>query len=321
MNLVVHHLHLTLQAETLVHLGPQAGAQLRGALWAALQQFACTASNIRPDPQHTQHCPMCRLMALETVEDARGNNPPRPFAVRPPLTGRIEDDRVFYTGDRFTVGINLFGDVVTLFPYICQAFYRMGEIGIGYGRGRFALQQIEAVDPLTGARIPLLQGRRIMAGPGLPLTHDKIKRSAATLPLDRITLRFLTPVFLKNQGQRLSHPDFAALIARLLERCQALELHYTERPTPQAEWRERYLALTEQAQQVRLVQDQTRWVEVGSGSRRTETRNSISGFVGEAVFEGDLSPFREWLLWGQSVHVGKNVVKGDGWYEVVRLEQ
>ncbi len=321
MNLIVHHLRFTLRAEMLVQLGPQAGAQLRGALWAALQQFACTAPNIRLDPLHRQHCPMCRLMALETVEDARGSDPPRPFAVRPPLLPRIEQDRVFYAGDRFAVGINLFGDVVELFPYLCQAFYRMGEIGIGYGRGRFSLEQIEALDPFSGLTISLLENRRIMAGPGLPVTQDKIDHAAAALPSDQITLRFLTPAYIKYQGQRLIHPTFEALIARLLERCQAIELHYTDQPTSQPVWREHYLALTEAARQVRLAQDRTRWVEIGSGSRRTETRNSISGFVGEAVFEGDLAPFRSWLLWGQSLHVGKNTVKGDGWYEISPLEK
>ena len=40
MNLTVHHLLFTLQAQTLVHLGSQAGAQIRGGLLAALREFA-----------------------------------------------------------------------------------------------------------------------------------------------------------------------------------------------------------------------------------------------------------------------------------------
>jgi hypothetical protein len=38
--------------------------------------------------------------------------------------------------------------------------------------------------------------------------------------------------------------------------------------------------------------------------------------VGEAVFTGNLGPLREILVWGSLVHVGKNAVKGDGWYVV-----
>jgi hypothetical protein len=115
----------------------------------------------------------------------------------------------------------------------------------------------------------------------------------------------------------MTQPSFDALIARLLERCQAVEAHYASAPTEQLVWRERYLDLTEKAREVRPIATQTRWVTALSGSRRTGSRNAISGFVGEATFVGDLAPFRKWLLWGHSLHVGKNTVKGNGWYEIL----
>jgi hypothetical protein len=33
-------------------------------------------------------------------------------------------------------------------------------------------------------------------------------------------------------------------------------------------------------------------------------------------WEGDVTRLRPWLLWGQSLHVGKDAVKGNGWYQV-----
>jgi hypothetical protein len=316
MNLIVHHLQFTLEAQTFVHLGPQAGGQIRGALWAALRQFACTDPAVRGDPQHSQHCPMCRLMALETAKSARGVNPPRPFAVRPPLTTSVTEDRAFYSGDTFTIGVNLFGDAADLFPYVCQAFHRMGKIGVGYGRGRFLVQTIRAITPFNDQALDLLDDQRIVAAPGLPVNHEQIRMAAGALPDHAITLHFLTPAQIKHRGQLVDHPHFEALIARLLERCQALEQHYTDQSEDRQVWRARHLALTEQAQDIRLVEDQTCWVSVQSGSRRTRSRNTIGGIVGRATFKGDLTPFREWLLWGQSLHVGKNIVKGDGWYRV-----
>jgi hypothetical protein len=257
-------------------------------------------------------------MALETAQDARGATPPRPFAVRPPLASRAEDDRRFCADEILTVGINLFGDTGDVFPYLCQAFDRMGQIGIGYGRGQFALERVEAVDPFSAGTVELLRHRQIVAAPGLPVTEETIRQAAADLPADRLWLRFLTPACLTHGGQRLTAPSFEALIARLLERCQAMEAHYAARPTAQPLWRQRYLTLTRRAQAVRLAEDRTRWVRLTSGSRRTGERTSISGFVGEALFEGDLGPFRDWLLWGQSLHVGKNAVKGNGWYETIQ---
>lgn len=316
MNVIVHHLQFSLQALTLVHLGPQAGAQIRGALWAALKQFACTDPAVRGEPEHSQYCPMCRLMALETQQNARGANPPRPFAVRPPLGPHAASDRVYYAGDTFTIGVNLFGDATDLFPYICQAFYRMGEIGLGYGRGRFVLTRVEAVDPFSRETMDVLRNGTIIAVPGLPVTSESIQHRAQALPPGDLWLDFRTPTVITYHGQRLTRPAFDALIARLLERCQAVETLYGRLADATEIWRTRYLELTACARDVRLVEDRTRWINVQSGSRRTDSRNSISGFVGLARFEGDLSPFLEWLLWGQSLHLGKNAVKGNGWYEV-----
>jgi len=70
------------------------------------------------------------------------------------------------------------------------------------------------------------------------------------------------------------------------------------------------------ARAVRLVEDGTRWVELESYSTRQRRATPISGFVGRAVYEGDLGPFLPWLVWGQFVHVGKDAVKGNGWYVV-----
>lgn len=316
MNLVVHHLRFSLRARTLIHLGPQAGAQLRGALWAALQTFACHDPAARSDPAHAAHCPMCHLMALETGQSARGANPPRPFAIQPPLAEHALSDCYFYPDDPLAFGVNLFGDTVNLFPYLCQAVHRMGEIGVGYGRGRFDLERVQAVDPLTGRAKDLLDGGSVVAGPGLPITRESTRWAAGHLSPAALGLVFITPTQIKHRGQMLTRPSFEAVIARLLERCQALETHYTDDPTPQPAWRERYLSLTAAAANVQLVDDQTEWVRVQSGSRRTQSRNSLGGFVGLARYEGDLTPFAEWLVWGQSLHVGKNAVKGNGWYAI-----
>lgn len=260
---------------------------------------------------------MCRLVALETAQSARGITPPRPFAVRPPLPASPGQECVFHSGETFVVGINLFGEAVDSFPYLCQAFHRLGQLGLGYGRGRFVIERIQAANPLTGEAHDLLQGRRVVALPDLPVESDRVQRVASQLPADRLRLRFLTPTELTYQGGHADHPYFDVLVARLLERCQALEAHYTAEPAPRAVWQERYLSLTQAAQDVRLAEHHTRWIRVKSGSRRTNSINAVSGFVGEAVFEGDLEPFRPWLVWGSSLHVGKNAVKGNGWYELV----
>lgn len=319
LNLTVHQLVFTLEASTLVHFGPQAGAQIRGALWAALQEFACTSPTART-PEHTRHCPMCRLVALETAESSRGVSPPRPFAIRPPLPYQPGMDCRFQSGETFSIGINLFGDAADLFPFVVQAVYRVGQIGVGYGRGRFTLQAVHAINPFSGITRPLYDGRQVSALPNIPINHATIAQAAAVLPADRLRLDFLTPTHIIGGGRVVSQPDFVVLLARLIERCQGLEEHYTPAAQPAEHWREHYLHLTEQAGDVQLIQDETHWVRAESGSRRTNETVSVGGFVGNAVYQGDLAVFRYWLAWGQILHVGKNAVKGCGWYSITSTD-
>jgi hypothetical protein len=316
--LTVHHLNFVCEAATYVHFGPQAGAQIRGALWNALEKFACPDPAARHDPQHTRFCPMCRLMALEEIS-GRGVNPARPLAIRPPLSPRAEHDRRYDPGQQFEIGVNLFGDAGDLFHYVCHAVYQIGADGVGYGRGRFMLRQVTANNPFTGERQTLLGERGLLTIPGCPVVSQQVEAAVSHLPQDRIRLRFLTPTQITHQGRVLSRPDFAAMVARLLERCQSLELHYTSRPAEAEVWRQRHLALAESAALIHLRQDNTRWVSVRSYSRRSGYQDDIGGMVGEVLVEGDLRPFLPWLVWGQSLHVGKHVIKGAGWYELATV--
>lgn len=311
-DVTIYHLRFECEAQTVVHFGPQAGAQLRGALWAALQQFACTDQQARSTPEHSALCPMCRLVALETAHGARGVNPARPFAIQPPLTGSY-----FQRGECFTFGINLFGDVRELVPYIIQAVYRIGRIGVGFSRGQFLLNRVQSANPVANLQQELLADGRITLAGLLSINREQIQAASAQLPRSSLRLRFLTPAQIVADNKFDSYPVFTHLIARLLERSQSIEAHYSRTSTSQASWKARHADLTSQAQSVRLVQNQTRWLKVRSGSRRANSSKPISGFVGDAIFEGDLAPFHEWLVWGQSLHVGKNAVKGNGWYQIV----
>ncbi|HLV34990.1 MAG TPA: CRISPR system precrRNA processing endoribonuclease RAMP protein Cas6 [Spirillospora sp.] len=311
-SLTVYHLRFECEAQNIVHFGPQAGAQLRGALWNALQPFACTDNRARSDPDHSRFCPMCRLLLLETQHGERGANPARPFAIQPPLTGSR-----FETGESFAFGISLFGDVAELIPYVIQAAHRMGRLGVGYGRGQFVLRRVLSVNPLSNQQQELLADGRVRLGHLLPINRDQVQRTAARLPRTSVRLRFLTPTQIVAAGRFDSQPVFAHLIARLLERCQSIDTYYGLTPVDRTVWQTRYADLTTQAQSVHLTRNHTRWITVRSGSRRDNSSKPISGYVGDAIFEGQIAPFHEWLVWGQSLHVGKNAVKGNGWYLIV----
>jgi hypothetical protein len=311
VTLTVYHLRFVVEAQNRIEFGPQGGAQLRGGLYDALRRQSCAASDGRHDPVQAEYCPVCWLMAREDYTAARGKDVPRAFTVQPP----IDIARSYRTGEKFSFGLTLFGKAISLFPYIVLAVPPMGEQGVGYGHGRFTLHSVEAVQPLSGERQVLMSpGETIVRQPTLFIRAEHINTRAAQLSPKQLSLRFLTPTRLTADRHLVKTPVFSIVIARLLERLDILNQEYgtSGASTP---WK----ILRTLASQVSLGQDRTQWLEVHSGSRRTGTYTPISGFVGEATYVGNLAPFREWLLWGQSIQIGKDTVKGNGLFEVVEV--
>ncbi|HEC21556.1 MAG TPA: CRISPR system precrRNA processing endoribonuclease RAMP protein Cas6 [Chloroflexi bacterium] len=305
----VTHLRFTVEPVTLVQFGTQPGSQLRGALYNVLRRHTCTLRPDRdPTPAHTAICPVCRLLAPRNPDAARGHTPPPPLALQPPPGDR----RTYRPGQTFSFGISLFGDQSELLPYVIHGVWGMGREGVGQGRGRFEVRDIEAVHPLTRQRESLLLPDGRIRQPELRVSASDVDAAAHTLPSDGVTLHFLTPTRLIANGRPIALPPFEVLIGRLLERIDLLLDEYAPAAprTPHAE-------LAEQAQAIRLAWHRTRWVSIRSGSRRQGRTTPIGGFVGHIHYEGNLRPFLPWLIWGQSVQVGKNTAKGDGWYEIV----
>jgi hypothetical protein len=197
----------------------------------------------------------------------------------------------------------------------------MGDIGVGRGRGRFKLLAIDEVHPLLDTSRTLMD-RRTVKQPTLQVTPSVVHEVAEQLPKHAITLELLTPMRLTaNDGlvRRIEPPVF---IQRLIERCQNLAEHYAEVPREEgparSDWLAAQTALLEAARQLRVGYDDTQWVEAFSGSRRTGRVSPIGGLIGRVRWEGALDSLLPWLLWGASLHVGKNAVKGSGYYRIVR---
>jgi CRISPR-associated endoribonuclease Cas6 len=130
----------------------------------------------------------------------------------------------------------------------------------------------------------------------------------------RITLRFLTPTMLKADGVQARRPAFGPIAKRLRDRINALSYFYCGNGLDID-----FKAFGEEAERIKTVADSTRWVESSRYSRRREVTHDLSGFVGEVSFESDLAPFIPYLKLGEYVHVGKNAMFGNGWYEIVEI--
>ena len=113
---------------------------------------------------------------------------------------------------------------------------------------------------------------------------------------------------------------FCVLLGRLLDRLESLSQHLSDTPLDLD-----YRGLMAQAQGVRTQRDRTLWPELRSYSTRQHRATPIGGLVGKVTFAcpvgEDWRPFLPWLVWGQFTHVGKDAVKGNGWYRLSLSDQ
>lgn len=320
MTLTTHHLAFTATALTPVALGEQSGSAVRGAVAGALWERFCAnkAALTCADCPLVNVCPVAALTAPMRDDEQKGSDQrPRPYVTRPPVDGA----RTYAPGESVQFGLALFGSAAALYPYVVMAAHELERGGLGLRlrelggqRGALRLSEIAAVDPLTGERQPLYRaGSGQVKQPGLPVDAATVRAYAATLPADRLTLQFHTPLRLIEQEHLLKRIALRPLIQRLMRRLDDLSIAYGAGPLGID-----FRGLLDVAEGVRVVEDRTRWVDVVSMSHRRGQRTPIGGLVGSATFAGDLGPLRELLVWGSLVHVGKNAVKGDGWYSLAR---
>jgi hypothetical protein len=312
-SLTTTHLRFVCEATTPLCLEVEAfraGQNLRGALGQVMTRTYCAGD--RDDPAHVTTCPVHWLLAAnEKPEQER-----RGYTLVPPTD---EPASGLKTGERFEFGITLFGDALKFLPYFVLAIPEMGRGGVGVGRGKFALKSVWAKNPLTHQRECLLaEGDNLVHTPTLTINHAQVVSAAERFlqTLDernnRVTIQFITPTRLIEEGKLAQAPAFDVLFARLLGRLDELAQQFCDGERRGGEAAQ---ALQRFAEQVRLVESQTRWVEVWSGSRRRDASSPLSGIIGRAVYAAEREVWRAllpWLLWGQLTQVGKSAVKGNG---------
>jgi len=319
--LTAYHFRFTVTAETTITFHDFKGSALRGAMAGYLKRTYCPEWRAeRTDPLHQAICPVCQLLSYELAPE-EGGDIRRPFALRPPLTTQ----NVFAPGESFDFGLTLFGNQFAYLPYLVLAVRAVGEDGVGVRgengrRGRFRIERIDAVNLLSGATQPMwTPGTATVQVATLPITHEEVLQVAHALKerlqanAMRLTIEFATPMRLIQTGHIAKEAAFFPLIKQVVLRVLDLCAQHGEgRPDVMLK-RDIFPA----ADAVMLVADETRWWDVSGYSSRLGREQRLGGLIGRATYRAEnWDALLPWLVWGEVVQVGKNVVKGCGVYRV-----
>ena len=326
--LKIHLLTFEIQTTSRMVLPPFKGSALRGAWKSVLTRAYCPAlPEERAQPGHADICPACYLTEREQDAEAR-----KPYALRPPLTWETD----FPPGATLTWGMVLFGPAWLLLPYVLSAVKAMGEtqglgrpLGPKKRRGRFTLQAVYAEHPFRSRHRELIYARPqtlVFVPQNGAIGPEDVFRAARqwleTFPRQaRLRLHFRTPLRIVVQGKLMRTFAFVPFYQRLVERLFLLAQEFGDPPLEDARatLREVMATTLPLAEQVQVVEDHTWWWDLKGYSSRLKREQPMGGLMGEVVLQAPKTVWEALLipiLWGQFTHVGKNAVKGQGWYEI-----
>lgn len=281
------------------------GSAWRGLFGHALKRTVCVT--------HEKHCQNCLLWQQcvysyvfetpppeETKRMRRYNAAPHPFVIRPDPQQVQEVKK----GDSLFIDLVLIGRANQHLPYIIHTMQQIGKRGIGFQRGKFALQFVEQ-HTAHGRKNIYQVGKRLSA---LPVTAIVIPK----LPQGNITLHFLTPFRGIHQGHLVLEKDFRfhIVISLLMRRFSLLSYFHTEQV-----FQPDFTLLIEQAKKIEVKAQSLHWHHWQRYSSRQKTTMKMGGLVGSIELAAeDLSEFWQMLVLGQYTHVGKVTVMGLGHY-------
>jgi hypothetical protein len=287
----------TLQQDAL--LPPYKGSTFRGGFGVALKQTLCALRQ--------QQCPVCLLRETclyarvfevlpPTASAARLAAPPHPYVIRPAADSRTR----LAAGDSFNFNLLLFGDLNQALPYFVYAFDKMGQNGIGKGRAKFVLNRVSCNDQVLyrqgSTRLEPCTGIESLQ---LPATVDA--------PAADIHLNLQTPLRVKQQGHFVQKLDFATLMRTALRRLSSVMATYGA-GDPDLPYRE----LIQQAEQVAVLNDQTRWHDWQRYSNRQQDAMQFGGLIGNISFAQVPARHRQLLCLAVRLHLGKQTSFGLG---------
>ncbi|MFH1027814.1 MAG: CRISPR system precrRNA processing endoribonuclease RAMP protein Cas6 [Pseudomonadota bacterium] len=287
------------------------GSTFRGGFGHAFKKVVCTFKGKECDDcllrQRCVYSYVFETPPPETTERmTKYRRAPHPFVIKPPLNKKTH----YAPGEAIDFGLVLIGRADDYLPYFIYAFDELGKLGIGKGKAKYRLDRVEREGEI------LYEGK---TGVLKPVVHDRDPASETAINtgtddghVQKIALRFLTPLRIVSNGELNSAPDFQSIFRTMLRRISLLSYFHCG-----IDMDVDFTGLIERAGQVVTESKSLRWHDWERWSARQDTKMKMGGVVGRISFSGDLGEFLPYLRQGELLHVGKGTAFGLGWYEMV----
>jgi hypothetical protein len=311
--------------QTLLVPSVNKGNMLRGGFGQVFRRLCCV-----PECRDSRCCPLKTSCPYKEVFEpspsagaeslSKNQDIPRPFVFRAPTTQKTR----FEKGEPFEFELVLIGRAFEFLPYFVLSFRELAVEGLGLNRAKCNLERVEQIKlpPHTSPHVcqpevvytadeQILRPTQVISMGEWITTRCQNSYDISDATVQRLAIRFVTPTFLRADGEVIRRPEFHHVFKRLRDRVNSLSTFYGDGPLDAD-----FQSLGNRAEGVRTICCGVKWVERFRTSSKTRQRHELSGFVGEAIYEGELAGFLPWLLVGELVHVGKHTAWGNGWIDL-----
>jgi hypothetical protein len=227
---------------------------------------------------------------------------PRPFVLR----AMHLDGRTVRVGQPFDFDLHVFDTWDSLLPLFVNAFGSIVTEGLGPRRGRANLESVWQLSRCGEPAYRVFDGTKLF--PHDPLVLDLTGQET---DVHNLRVRFQSPTELKSGSDLVTRPEFHILFARARDRVSTLRTLYGEGPLDLD-----FRAMGTRASTVQMIRCEIRHVDIVRRSSRTGQVHPISGFIGDAEYEGELTEFVPILSAAQWTGVGRQTVWGKGAIEI-----
>lgn len=292
------------------------GSTLRGAFGYALKSVCCSMR---------QECAECLLQSVCLFQMAFGSKipaddetffssyseVPRPFIIEPPT----DDKLTYYPGEVLSIGLILMGQAIDQLPYFIAAFRKMGENGIGKGRGRLLLTLTLLTDDAERIVYDGVRFSRCQASFSLKELLEKVWSLYAEWDRTDLTITIDTPLRLREKGHLLTHLDAVDFIKNIVRRSSGLSSFYGRGGLT----REMVHSLLELASEISTECAELYWYDWNRVSAQNGPMK-MGGLKGRVYFRNVPTGLIPWIVAGEILHVGKGATFGLGKYRITSIK-